>query len=302
MQVFLSVVESGSMAKAAVHLGITQPGVSEIIAGLEDTFGARLFDRSPRGIEMTLYGRTLHSRVLAVLDELKQGAKDIAFLGDPTTGELRIGSPESIAGAFLPAVIEKFAGAYPGISLHVDQLTTPALEQPELRARRLDLVLTRLWQSENLPDRDLNVEILFNDEVVIATGMRSRLARRTKIDLSELVDVPWILTPIGSLHPELIVEAFQRNQLNVPKIAVTTFSVHLRTHLLSTGDFVAAMPRSVLRFNAKQFGLKALPIKLPAHNFRVAIVTLKNRTLSPVAELFLQHLRTLTKSTMMDKS
>src|SRR3974390_936375 len=124
LQVFLSVVELGSMAKAASHLGITQPGVSEIIAGLEDTFSARLFDRSPRGIEMTLYGRALHSRVLAVLDELKQGAKDIAFLGDSTTGELHIGSPESIASAFLPAVLEKFVGAHPGISVHVDQLTT----------------------------------------------------------------------------------------------------------------------------------------------------------------------------------
>jgi DNA-binding transcriptional LysR family regulator len=135
--------------------------------------------------------------------------------------------------------------------------------------------------------------------VVIVAGAGSRWARRRRIDLSDLVDANWILTPAGSLNTALVNEAFLRSKLNAPKIALTTFSVHLRTHLLSTSDFLAAMPRSVLNLNAKQFGLKALPVKLPVRSFPVAIVTLKNRTLSPVAELFLEHLRTLTKSTSM---
>lgn len=301
LQVFLAVVECGSMAKAGAQLGLTQPGVSEIIAGLEDTFGARLFDRSPQGVETTHFGRALLNRAITALDELKQGAKDIAFLADATVGELRIGCPESIASAFLPTVIAAFSRDYPGISLHVDQVTTPALDQPGLRSRKQDFVLTRLVKphSNDSPDNDVNVEILFNDEVVVAAGVRSRWARRRKIDLSELVDAPWILTPAGSLNTELVVEAFLRNQLKVPKIALTTFSVHLRTHLLSTNDFVAAMPRSVLRFNAEQFGLKELPVKLPVRSFPVAIVTLKNRALSPIAELFLKQLRTLAKSITM---
>jgi len=284
------------MAKAAVQLGVTQPGVSEIIAGLEEIFSARLFDRGPQGIETTPYGRALLNRAMTVLDELKQGAEDIAFLADPTVGELRIGSPESIASAFLPTAIERFTRDYPGISLRVDQVTTPGLDQPELRARKFDFALTRLPDAGSSPDSDLNVEILFNDEVVVAAGKHSRWARCRAIKLADLAGAPWILTPAGSLYPELVVEAFQRNHSKIPKMVLTTFSVHLRTHLLSRSDFVAAMPRSVLHFNAEQFGLKQLPVKLPARAFPVAIVTLKNRTLSPVAELFFEQLRTLTKS------
>jgi DNA-binding transcriptional LysR family regulator len=295
LQAFLAVVECGSMVKAAAQLGVTQPAVSEVIAGLESTFGARLFDRSPQGIEMTLYGRALLNRARTVLDELKQGAEDIAFLADPTVGELRIGCPESIAGGFLPGVIEKFASDYPGISMFVDLLTTPALNLPKLRERTLDLALTRLPHSDDPPDSDLNVEILFNDEVVIVAGLRSRWARRRKIELADLADARWIITPPGSLNPELIVEAFERNGLKMPRFALTTFSVHLRTHLLATNEYVAAMPRSLLQSNAKPFGFKALPIKLPVRRFPVAVVTLENRTLSPVAELFLQYLRKLTK-------
>ena len=92
LEVFLAVVDCGSMAKAAARLGVTQPAVSEIVAGLESMFGARLFDRSPRGIETTLYGRALVIRALVMLDELKEGAKEIAFLSDPTLGELQIGA------------------------------------------------------------------------------------------------------------------------------------------------------------------------------------------------------------------
>jgi DNA-binding transcriptional LysR family regulator len=290
LEVFLAVVECGSMASAAAQLGVTQPAVSEIVAGLESTFGARLFDRSPQGVETTLYGRALLTRALAVLDELKQGAKEIAFLADPTVGELRIGAPESIAGGFLPTVIERFARDYPGIFMHVDQLTTPALDLPTLRARKLDMALTRLAHADDPPDSDLNVEILFNDEVVVVAGLNSRWARRGKIELADLAKARWILTPTGSLNPELVAEAFEISKVKPPKTALTTFSVHLRTHLLSTSEYVTAMPRSVLEFNAKKFGLKALPIKLPVRSFPVAVVTLKNRTLSPVAKLFVEYL------------
>jgi DNA-binding transcriptional LysR family regulator len=297
LQVFVTVVECGSMGQAAKQLGVTQPAISDIIAGLENTFGARLFDRSPRGIEATLYGRALLRCAQAVLDELRQGAKDIAFLADPTTGELRIGCPESIAGGFLPMIIRKFASDHPGISLQVDLLTTPALDLPALRMRKMDLALTRLPHWDRPADQDLNVEVLFDDEVIVVAGLRSRWARHRRIELADLANARWILTPAGSLYPELITEAFEINGLKSPLVALTTFSVHLRNHLLATNEFVAAMPASLLQPNADKFGLKALPVKLPVRRFPVAVVTLKNRTLSPVAELFIGHLRQQTKST-----
>ena len=80
LQVFFAVVDSGSMAKAALRLGMTQPAVSDIVAGLEQMFGVRLFDRNPRGVEPTIYGRAILKRGRAAFDELRQGIKDIDFL------------------------------------------------------------------------------------------------------------------------------------------------------------------------------------------------------------------------------
>ena len=141
-----AVVQSGSMGKAAAHLGVSQPVVSEAIADLEATIGVRLLDRSPRGVEPTLYGRALLKRGQVAFDELRQGIKDIEFLADPAEGEVRIGCSESISAGFLPSVIERFSRKFPRIVFHVAQVNTlnPLLEFPELRERKLDLILARL--------------------------------------------------------------------------------------------------------------------------------------------------------------
>jgi DNA-binding transcriptional LysR family regulator len=298
LQVLSAVVERGSMGKAAAHLGVTQPAVSEVISDLEHTFGVRLVDRTPRGIEPTIYGRALLKRSIAIFDELSQSIKDIEYLADPSIGMVTIGCPESISAAFLPPLIHSFAQEFPRIALRVDQVVTPTLELPELRARRLDLVIARLVKplGDYKPDDELKVELLFNDELVVAAGAQSRWCRRKKIDLKELVDATWILPPENTWNTDLLEQTFSSHGLKTPDMALTTFSIHLRAHLLASGDYVAPIPRSVLRLNAERFGLKELRVDMGARPWPVAIVTLKNRTLSPVVDLFLARLRTFVRS------
>jgi DNA-binding transcriptional LysR family regulator len=297
LQVFFAVAECGSMAKGAAQLGVTQPAVSEVIAALESAFAVRLFDRSPHGVELTIYGRALLKRGLAALDELTQGMREIEFLADPTVGEVRIGCPESISGALLAPLVHQFCLEYPRIALRIDPTLTPTLELPDLHARKLDLVVARLSipHAEDPFGTDVNVEVLFDDQTVVAAGANSRWARRRKIDLAELVDEPWIATPRETLTTIAMEQVFQASNLPIPKIRVTTFSLQLRMRLLAAGNFLTAMPRSLLRLNADGIRLTALPVTLPIHSFPVAIVTLKNRTLSPVVWLFLERLRTFVR-------
>ena len=72
----------------------------------------------------------------------------------------------------------------------------------------------------------------------------------------------------------------------------------MRNHLLASGRFVTVLPESVLRYNAKQWALRALPVKLRATPQPIAIVSLKNRSLSPAVQLFIGHLRTVVKAYM----
>src|SRR5436190_5435126 len=201
LHVFFLVVQMGSMAKAAVHLRVTQPAVSQVIADLEHALGVKLLDRSPRGVEPTVYGRSLLKGGAAAFDDLKQTIREIEFLAESATGEVRIGCPETIA-AILPPIVENLSRHYPGIVLHVTEVVAPTLDLPQVRDRSLDLALVRITGS---PTRhrfgdDLNVEVLFNDETLVAADARSPWARRRKIDLAELVDEHWVLPPASTTN------------------------------------------------------------------------------------------------------
>jgi len=296
LHVFSTVVQCGSMGKAARQLRLSQPTVSEAVADLEYLFGVKLLDRSARGIEITTYGAALLKRGIAVFDELKQTSKDIEFLTNPATGELKIVCSDSNAATFLPEVVQRFFERYPGMTLQVDDLPPPAVTLPAVRDRKCDLAVMRLLLPRDHPSfDDLNVEVLFGDRIVIAAGLRSRWARRRKVDLAELIDEPWILTPPNTWIYARLAEAFQARGL-APKIKLLTASVPLRTHLLANGPFITAFPSSALRSNADRSLLKLLPVDLPHQPWPVAVVTLKNRTLSPVVERFIACAREVAKS------
>jgi DNA-binding transcriptional LysR family regulator len=143
LHILLAVVKHGSMAKAAVELVISQPAVSKAITDIERTFGLRLLDRSRSGIEPTTYGRALVARGHAIFDELKHGVEELAFLADPTVGELHIANTESVAAGFMPVVIERFSREQPGVRLDVAQAVMNTAHYRDLRERRIDLLLGR---------------------------------------------------------------------------------------------------------------------------------------------------------------
>ena len=295
--VFFTVVEYGSMAKAGPKLGVSTPTISEAIALLEHVLGVRLLDRNPKGIVVTPYGEALLARGRAAFDELRQGIRDIEFIGDPRAGELRIGCPESIAAGFLVAVLERFTKDYPRVRFHIVPVHQPTVEFPELNERKVDMVFARL-ATEPVRGRltqELDAEILFNDRYALVVGEKSKWAKRRSVELADLVDEPWIMTPLDALGESFVVKAFRTRRLQVPSLAVTTFSIHLRNNLVGSGKFITALPGSVLRIERERHSLKELPIELSVRP-PVAIVTLRNRTLGPTARLFIQCAREVAKS------
>ena len=297
LHVLSMVVQQGSMAKAAARLGVTQPSVSEVIADLEHALGVRLLDRSPKGIEPTIYAHALLKRSLVAFDELKQGIRDIECLADPTVGEFRIGCPESVASSALPAIIQRLSAQYPCVIPDVEAGPTDAMIR-SLLDRSLDLVVARgrpTLADPSVMER-LSVEVLFQDEVVVAAGLQNRWARHRKIDLVELKDEPWILSAPGTWNHTVVVGAFRARRLGPPRIALNTLSVHLRANLLAAGPYITVFPLSVLRTYGSRFLLKVLPVDLPARPWPVTIVTLKHRTLSSVVERFIACAREVAKS------
>jgi DNA-binding transcriptional LysR family regulator len=229
-----------------------------------------------------------------VFDELRQGVRDIEFLSSPAAGEVRVGCPESLTAGFLPAVIDRLSRRYPQIIIHSTHVESGNIEFRELRERHIDLMLARV--SEPFLDNELDAEILFHERYFVTAGANSPWASRRKIELAELVNEPWIQMPPETSINASLAEAFRAHGLDLPRRSVVSLSMNLRNHLLATGRFLTVLSASMLRFNAKAWSLKALPIDLHVPHRCVAIITLKGRTLSPVVQLFIDHARAVAKS------
>ena len=298
LHVFATAAKEGSMARAAHRLGITQPAVSKVVADLEYTLKVRLLDRGRRGVELTAYGRALLRRGNAAFDELKQSVMDIDFLSDPASGELRIGCSEAIAVANLPPILLDFSRHYPRVSLSVIEVPPPVRNLTVLYERTCDIILVRLetTASDHLLGDDANVEELFEDRIVAAVNKTSRWARRRKVELADLADTPWILTMRNTFNHACVMDAFQSCGLAMPPVILMSQLVPLRAYFLAHGDYIATFTTSILRFNAELFDLKELPIRLSDRRSIIAMVTLRDRTPSPIAERFIEHIREFTKS------
>ena len=132
--------------------------------------------------------------------------------------------------------------------------------------------------------------------------MENRWANRRKIDLAELVDEPWVLPPPDKFIGALFADIFRSCGLDRPKNGVVCSSLHMNDALLATGRYLEIYSASRLQLSAKCLSIKILPVKLPAQSSHVGIVTLKNRTLSPIAQLFIKHMREMVAALANKKS
>lgn len=293
LQILSATVQWGSMARAAKYLGMSQPSVSEAIAALERALRVPLLDRSPQGVEPTIYARTLLRRADIVFDELKQGIRDIEFLSDPTAGEVTVGCPESLAAGFVPAVVERMSRIHPRIAVHVVLAQPGEQEFVELRERSVDVLLGRLFRPVVVDDVD--TEVLCDDVFAVVAGAGTAWARRSSIALARMVDESWVMFPPASLSGRYIEAGFRARGLALPRRQLISFSMQLRFHLLATGRFLTVLHSSVLRFNAARWGIKVVSTDFSVPPMPIVVFTLKHRTLSPIVHTFLRNARDVAR-------
>jgi DNA-binding transcriptional LysR family regulator len=283
LDILMAVLETGSMGKAASRLGISQPAVSKAMVELETALGVKLVDRSRRGV--------LGKRSIAIFNDLRQGVQDIDFLSDPTTGEIRIGTTEPVAMAIVLPAIDRLVRQYPRMFFHVVAGDTGTLYR-ELTERNVELAVSRIIG--RLPD-ELSAEILFHDSFAVVSAATNPLTRRRKLTLAELANEPWTLYPFDSFFGSMIADAFRASGHELPRLTVSTLSTNVQNELLATGRFLTVLPGFMLRVPGRNPPLKALPVALPNAPMPIGIITLKNRTLTPPAQLYVDNVRAIAK-------
>jgi DNA-binding transcriptional LysR family regulator len=284
LEILLAVADTGSMAKAAVKLAVTQPAISRAIADAELTLGVPLFERSTQGVNPTQYGHALLKRGIAAFDELDQGVKDIRFLADPASGELRIGTPAGISDGIVLAVLNKLSRQYPRVGFQVAIAADIALLD-QLRERKFEIGFER--SSGMVGDEDVAAEVLYEEPLIVVAGVDNPWVQRRKIKLAELLNEPWTWPLPGSSYDSLVQKAFRASGLEPPRPAIYAGLHNLRISLAATGPFLAVVAAGTLSTPSKYPSIRKLGVELPTTLQAVYLLTLKKRTLSPLAKIFI---------------
>lgn len=291
LYILKAAADTGSMMKAANKLAITQPAVSYAIAEMEHALGVPLLDRTSQGVSPTVYGEALIKRSLVVFNELQQGISEIASLADPAVGELRMGTTPPMS-AIASAVYNRLVPQYPRMRFELSVASTEILLR-QLRQRDIDLAISRLadWVAAD----DLIVETLFHDELAVICSRQNKWASRRDVSLADLVDEPWVLPPSKGFLTHVIRKAFEDSGFEMPRPTVATTSTYALSVLVGNSPFLTVHPRIVLTTPDSHPQLAAVDIRLPMTRGPIALITLKDRSLSPAAQLFVKSASAVVK-------
>lgn len=294
LRVLMTVIHSGSMGKTATQLAMSQPAVSKAIAEVERTLGVQMLYRTAQGVDPTPYGQALLKWAIAVFDDLRQAVKEIEHLSDPASGEITIGTTDSMIAGFVPTVIARFSRQFPKVVFDVQPVLTFADQYAKLRERNIDLILGRLAPPADGVS-DFNSETLFEDPLIPVAAVGSKWLRRRRIDPAELLTAQWAIPPESSFVRPLITAAFRAKGLEGPAHTVGSNSVQLSTALIASGRFLGVLSASTLQLSGRRLGLKRLPVDLPIRPLTTGIVTLKKRVLSPTVQRFIACTREVSR-------
>jgi DNA-binding transcriptional LysR family regulator len=285
LRLVLAVARAGSILKAGNEVGLTQPALSKCISELEAKLGVRLFDRTNRGVVATPQGQIMLRRAAGVFEELRHAEDEIASLGEGNHGEVRVGGTPTMCAGLLPKAISSVLSQRPNLRFEVIELALEKLSS-EVLTHSLDFGVGR----EPGNAESFIFERLFDDRLFVIAGAEHPLAARKSVSLGEVLQHRWVLAAAEGSMIDALRRDFRREGLDLPTPVVRTMSVLIRYELMAASGLLSIMYGSVLRLGNTPEWVRVLPIDLSAA-VSIGIIRLRNRTLAPSAELFLQAAR-----------
>jgi DNA-binding transcriptional LysR family regulator len=239
LQSFVVVAQEGSLTRAAARLHIAQQSLSQQMRMLETQFGAALLERTSRGVRLTPVGAVALREARALLAQAERATAAVRRAAAGEEGELRVGFLSSVANYLMPPVVRVFGARHPQIALQAQEIPIAKLVAG-LRDGDLDAGLTR----PPLVD-DLATEVVLTEPVAAVLPAGHPLAGRAELELAELADEPWVLTPRRSWPPwhRLYDEVFARAGF-APRVVQRGTSPQNLLALVAAGVGVTRLPVS----------------------------------------------------------
>lgn len=287
LRYFIAVAEELNFGRAAERLHIAQPPLSRQIRDLEREIGVPLFERVPRGVELTPAGSAFLHEARLTLTQAERAQRSAQRAARGETGRLRVGFVEAAThSGILPDVLSFFRAHMPSIGLSLCELDQ--LHQAEaFQDGRIDLGI--LHSAPLDADRWLRVEKIYTEPVVLAVPKSHRLGGRSRFTLANLAEESFVLFPRHvepAMYDDIISSC--RTAGFSPRIVQEANGWHTLASLVSAGVGLGFVPRSITEF--QQRGVVYRPMRDLAVQMSLSAVW-KRAERSPVRERFVTALR-----------
>lgn len=218
LRYFDAALRTGSIAKAAIEMNISQSSITAAINAVEDVTQAELFRRMPaKGIRATERGMEVGARIQQFLEQARIFESDVLSLAGHPSGTLRLGCYAPTAPYVLPTILKRLSQEYPDIRIDLKEGDMVSIEEL-LRAGTVDLALTYRRTS---PDTHGFVPMFHAEPIALIPDV-SPLAKEASVSLHDLAELPMILLDLPGTRPYFF-GLFQAAGLE-PKVAHTTKS------------------------------------------------------------------------------
>jgi LysR family transcriptional regulator, hydrogen peroxide-inducible genes activator len=234
LRYFLAIADLANFTRAAEELGISQSALSRSILKLEEELGQPVFERKARSVTLTDVGTLLQARaqqVLTILEDTKAEITD-----DGQSGRVRLGAIPTIAPYFVPEVLRRFSKEFPKATLVVQENTTDALLK-SCKQGEIDLAIVAL----PVPARYLEVEELFEEELLLVLPPGHPLVEKEKIGLKDVEPYPFVLLDEAHCLSDNIV-TFCRQRSFQPVAVERTSQLAMVQELVSLSHGVSMIP------------------------------------------------------------
>jgi DNA-binding transcriptional LysR family regulator len=282
LQLFLSVVERGSLTHGAQAMNLALASTSERISGMEVALGAQLLERTRRGVRPTAAGEALIRHARLVLFHVEQMRGELRSYGAGLKGRIRVMCNTAAMVAFLPYRLCRFLVEHPDLSVDLEERPSVAIALA-IAEGRADLGIA----ADIVDLTALQTKLLSRDQLVVVASRKHRITGRQSVAFSEIVSEPFVGVSDAALETYLGERASRlgrhlnyRTQLRrVQDVGV----------LVGAGVGIAILSQSSTA-ELDVPNLAIVPLEETWANRRLYLCARDFRTLAPHANLLTQYL------------
>lgn len=289
LRAFITVVDHGSITKAASVLNMTQPPLSILIRKLETELNVTLFSRQDRRLTLTHSGEVLYQKarkLIAFADDIKD---ELTESEKGLRGTIKVGCATSPSYLFLPDVVEKLRNTAPNIVVRTSEGPSAYIFQ-ELKNHNVDVgIVPVIYEAE-----DYEITPLYRDPVLIVVPDKHPLSQRKSVNITDLKDENFLLTntSIGQSISDQIIAACQSNGFSPNTVYWGTDTMPMVKMVLK-GLGIAFMPSSYERLHLfsdyfKSQRLHLVELKSPKIDVKYSLVTYKNKYNGAIVDQFIK--------------